>query len=66
MVELHGFPDVFQLAMSAAVYLKVSSTHGTRGTLVCAKTKVAFLKRLTIPRLKLTAAVFLAKLTRYV
>ncbi|XP_011883910.1 PREDICTED: uncharacterized protein LOC105571052 [Vollenhovia emeryi] len=65
-VELHGFSDASQLAMAAAVYLKVSTTHGTRVTLVCSKTKVAPLKRLTIPRLELTAAVLLTKLARYV
>ncbi|XP_029680155.1 uncharacterized protein LOC115245812 [Formica exsecta] len=67
MVELHGFSDASQLAMAAAVYIKVIS-HPTEPiiTLVCAKTKVAPLKRLTIPRLELTAAVLLSRLISYV
>ncbi|XP_070155808.1 uncharacterized protein [Polyergus mexicanus] len=66
-VELHGFSDASQLAMAAAVYIKVTH-HMTEPiiTLVCAKTKVAPLKRLTIPRLELTAAVLLSRLISYV
>ncbi|XP_070159689.1 uncharacterized protein [Polyergus mexicanus] len=66
-VELHGFSDASQLAMAAAVYIKVTH-HMTEPiiTLVCAKTKVAPLKRLTIPRLELTAAVLLPRLISYV
>ncbi|XP_070171151.1 uncharacterized protein [Polyergus mexicanus] len=66
-VELHGFSDASQLAMAAAVYIKVTH-HMTESiiTLVCVKTKVAPLKRLTIPRLELTAAVLLSRLISYV
>ncbi|XP_011313389.1 uncharacterized protein [Fopius arisanus] len=49
--------------MSAVVYLKVfNDNEELRISLVCWKTKVAPLKRLTIPRLELSAAVLLAKL----
>ncbi|XP_063975158.1 uncharacterized protein LOC135161485 [Diachasmimorpha longicaudata] len=66
-VEIHGFSDASQLAMSAVLYLKVFNTHQPpQITLVCSKTKVAPLKRVTIPRLELTAALLLAKLTKYV
>ncbi|XP_029679590.1 uncharacterized protein LOC115245421 [Formica exsecta] len=67
MVELHGFSDASQLAMAAAVYIKVIP-HTTEPiiTLVCAKTKVAPLKRLTISRLELMAAVLLSRLISYV
>ncbi|XP_015119440.1 uncharacterized protein LOC107042769 [Diachasma alloeum] len=59
--------DASTLATSAVVYLKVSNGVGEpRISLVCAKTKVAPLKRLTISRLELTAAVLLAKLVKYV
>ncbi|XP_043270546.1 uncharacterized protein [Venturia canescens] len=66
-VELHGFSDASQLAMGAAVYVRVSGT-GNQATvsLVCPKTKVAPIKRLPIPRLELAAAVLLAKLTHHV
>ncbi|XP_070152082.1 uncharacterized protein [Polyergus mexicanus] len=66
-VELHRFSDALQLAMAAAVYIKVTP-HTTEPiiTLVCTKTKVAPLKRLTIPRLELTAAVLLSCLISYI
>ena len=67
-VELHGFSDASQLAMAAVIYIIVfsPSTAHKVSTLVCSKTKVAPLKKLTIPRLELTAALMLAKLTKYV
>ncbi|XP_012524189.2 uncharacterized protein LOC105829693 [Monomorium pharaonis] len=65
-VELHGFSDASQLAMAAAVYISVHSSAGTTISLVCSKTKVAPLKRLSIPRLELTAALLLSRLMQYV
>ena len=67
-VELHGFSDASQLAMAAVIYIIVSSpsTAHKVSTLACSKTKVAPLKKLTIPRLELTAALMLAKLTKYI
>ncbi|XP_043276074.1 uncharacterized protein [Venturia canescens] len=66
-VELHGFSDASQLAMGAAVYVRVSGAgNQTTVSLVCPKTKVTPIKRLTIPRLELAAAVLLAKLTHHV
>ncbi|XP_046428619.1 uncharacterized protein LOC124183742 [Neodiprion fabricii] len=62
-VELHGFSDASMLAIAAAVYLRSTSADGTTTvTLVCSKTKVTPLKRLTIPKLELSAALLLAKL----
>lgn len=63
--ELHGLSDVFQLTMLAVIYLKVNGSDESVN-LVCSKTKVAPLKPLTMPRLKLSAVVLLAKLVRYV
>ncbi|XP_036146761.1 uncharacterized protein LOC118646920 [Monomorium pharaonis] len=61
--ELHGFCDASQRAMCAAVYLRITTQDGNITTqLLCSKTKVAPLKRLTIPRLELSAAVLLTKL----
>ncbi|XP_037925672.1 uncharacterized protein LOC119660846 [Hermetia illucens] len=62
-VEIHGFSDASQTPMAAAVYIRVSHPNQqSKVTLVCAKTRVAPLKRLTIPRLELSAALLLAKL----
>jgi len=72
IVELHGFSDASQLAMGAVIYLTVNSlstgshSTGSRSILVCSKTKVAPLKKLTIPRLELTAALMLTKLASHV
>ncbi|XP_024875956.1 uncharacterized protein LOC112457263 [Temnothorax curvispinosus] len=61
--ELHGFSDASQNAAAAVVYLRACSTdQSVTITLVASKTKVAPLKRLTIPRLELIAAVLLVKL----
>ncbi|XP_051155785.1 uncharacterized protein LOC127278229 [Leptopilina boulardi] len=66
IVELHGFSDASQLAMSAVIFIKTTNP-GLEPTinLICAKTKVASLKRITIPRLELTAAQLLTRLMVY-
>ncbi|KMQ89769.1 gag-pol polyprotein precursor [Lasius niger] len=62
-IEIHGFSDASQLAMAAAVYIKISKEDNSSTVhLICSKTRVAPLKRLTIPRLELTAALLLARL----
>lgn len=62
-IEIHGFSDASQLAMAAAVYLRTPSDNNAFSVqLVCSKTRVAPLKRLTLPRLELTAALLLARL----
>ncbi|XP_077258613.1 uncharacterized protein LOC143895418 [Temnothorax americanus] len=65
-VEFHGFFDASQLAMAAVVFITVHGSNGATISLVCSKTKVAPLKRLTIPRLELTAALLLSRLMQYV
>jgi hypothetical protein len=61
--EVHGFCDASQQAVAAVVYLRSCSDDGqVTVTLVASKTKVAPLKRLTIPRLELEGAVLLTKL----
>ncbi|XP_014204706.1 uncharacterized protein LOC106636723 [Copidosoma floridanum] len=63
-VELHGFADASQDAMGAVIYLVIKSDSATSSSFVCSKTKVSPLKRISIPRLELTAALILAKLTK--
>ncbi|XP_011858208.1 PREDICTED: uncharacterized protein LOC105555775 [Vollenhovia emeryi] len=65
-VELHGFSDASQLAMAAVIYISVHDSNGATFSLVCSKTKVAPLKRLSIPRLELTAVLLLSRLMQYV
>ncbi|XP_071635052.1 uncharacterized protein [Temnothorax longispinosus] len=61
--EVHGFSDASQDAIAAVVYLRSCTTDDLITiTFVASKTKVAPLKRLTIPRLELAAAALLVKL----
>ncbi|XP_018307568.1 uncharacterized protein [Mycetomoellerius zeteki] len=65
-VQLHGFSDASQHAFAAVVYIRVVSPSDIRVTFVSAKTKVTPLRRVTISRLELSAAVLLVKLIRKV
>ncbi|XP_024877299.1 uncharacterized protein LOC112458094 [Temnothorax curvispinosus] len=65
--ELHGFCDASTTAFAAAVYIRVTSVTGeTTSRLLIAKSKVALIKSLSIPRLELSAAVLLAWLLEFV
>ena len=53
-VQLHGFSDASENAYAGVVYLWVSDTsRNVHLALVTSKTKVASIKRLSIPRLEL-------------
>ena len=61
--ELHGFYNASELAYAAVVYLRLADSSGRiQISLVTSKIKVAPLKRLTIPRLKLYGALLLSQL----
>lgn len=63
-VQLHGFSDASQLAMAAVVYVRIPQESGRYLTrMVCSKMKIAPIKRISIPRLELSAALLLASLT---
>ncbi|XP_071569784.1 uncharacterized protein [Temnothorax nylanderi] len=65
--EIHGFCDASSTAFAAAVYIRVTSVTGeTTSRLLVAKSKVAPIKSLSIPRLELSAAVLLARLLEFV
>ncbi|XP_012230246.2 uncharacterized protein [Linepithema humile] len=65
-IELHGFSDASLKAISAVVYMRITYPKEVKVTLIAAKSKVAPIKTLSIPRLELNGAVLLVKLLRYV
>lgn len=63
LVEIHGFCDASNVAYGAVVYLRVVTCEGRiEVSLISAKTRVAPIKQVSIPRLELCGAVLLAKL----
>jgi len=62
-IELHEFCDASQLAFGACIYLRYIDANNSCFTqLVCAKSRVALLKTITIPSLELCGAVLAVKL----
>lgn len=62
-IQIHGFCDASMRAYAASVYIRVEKSDGTVETkLIAAKTRVAPLKVVSLPRLELCGAVLLAKL----
>ena len=65
-VQLHGFCDASEGAYAGAIYTRGIDTKGIAHiSLVVAKTKVAPIKRLTIPRLELCGALIMARLLKH-
>nr|CAI5838923.1 unnamed protein product [Callosobruchus analis] len=62
-IQLHGFSDASERAYGAVVYIRSLDTQGNCFVnILCAKTRVAPLKPITIPRLELCGALLLAQL----
>ena len=63
-MELHGFCDASEAAYAGVVYLRATDSHSSsiHTTLVMAKTKVAPIKRLSVPRLELCGALLITNL----
>jgi len=66
-MQIHTFVDASEKAFGAAVYIRaINKDKSITVQLLCAKSRVAPIKRLTIPRLELCAAVLGAELTNRV
>ena len=65
--QLHGFSDASEVAYAGVVYLRFTDATGkVHISLVTSKSRVAPIKRLTIPRLELCGANLLANIIHHV
>ncbi|XP_011870295.1 PREDICTED: uncharacterized protein LOC105563346, partial [Vollenhovia emeryi] len=65
-VELHGFADASERAYAAVVYLRISRSDRISTHLLTAKSKVAPVRPVSLPRLELAAATLLTNLAHHV
>jgi len=65
-MEIHGFADASERAYAAVVYLHVSTGDFWTSNIVAAKSKVAPLKPVSLPRLELSAATLLVRLVNHI
>ncbi|XP_077255144.1 uncharacterized protein LOC143893524 [Temnothorax americanus] len=64
--EIHGFCDASEQGYGAVVYIRIVAEDGVLIRMLSAKSKVAPLKAITLPRLELCAAVLLSDLAEYI
>ncbi|CAH2109138.1 unnamed protein product [Euphydryas editha] len=63
-IELHGFCDASCVAYASVVYLRVRDGDKVNVRLIAAKSRVAPVKQVSLPRLELCGAVLLARMLR--
>lgn len=62
-IQLHAFSDASQVAYGTCVYVRsIDKDNNISVALLCAKSRVAPIKQITLPRLELCAAELMAKL----
>lgn len=66
-IELHGFSDASTVAYGVSLYMRYKTSSGEyNSNLLCAKSRVAPIKFITLPRLELSGALLLAQLVNRV
>ncbi|XP_029163786.1 uncharacterized protein LOC114935214 [Nylanderia fulva] len=65
-LQLHGFADASEREYAAAVYIRITERNETSIRLLMAKSKVAPVKQVILPKLELYAATLLTNLMRHV
>ena len=61
-VQLHTFSDASEVGFGAVAYLRFETEGGVEVAFVAAKSRVAPLRQLTVPRLELSGAVLACRL----
>lgn len=65
-IEMHGFADSSEFAYGACIYIRCVLSDRLVSNLLCAKSRVAPVRQISLPRLELCAALLLAQLVRKV
>ncbi|XP_039311341.1 uncharacterized protein LOC105201279 [Solenopsis invicta] len=66
LIEMHGFADASERAYGAILYLRTIADGRAWLTLLIAKTRVAPLRQVSLPRLELCAAALLARIAAHI